>query len=89
LTEFDVDLGQLCPGHELARGAVDSLLCQTNSPFVSAFLTEKIALDVKESEGLGRISDSLREDLDGLDFLVCEIMLEVPRWRQKNSLIPI
>jgi hypothetical protein len=76
LTEFDVDLGQFCPGYEFTRGAVDSLLCEANGPFMFTFLTEKVALDVEESKGLGRIPNSLRENLDGLDFLVCSIILD-------------
>jgi len=76
LAQFDVDLGQLRPGHKLTRGAVHGLLGELNGPFVFSFLTEKVALDVKKSKRLGRIANGLRKDLDRLDLFVCPIMSE-------------
>ena len=51
--ELDVDLGELLPGDELARCAVDGLLRELEGPLDLALGTEEVALGVEEGVGLG------------------------------------
>jgi hypothetical protein len=57
-SQFHVDLGELGPGDELGRGAVDGLLCELERPVVLVFCSEEVALDVEERVGLWVVLES-------------------------------
>lgn len=71
-SEFHVDFGELGPGDELGRGAVDSLLSELERPIVLVFCSEEVALDVEEGVGLWVVLESGLQHANGLDLLVCE-----------------